>query len=429
VTADASEEVLRSVLTRVPEIALHEGELPDTSEPERWQRLEKRVLAIREKLEEDPDAFLEDLLTWRPDLTHLPLLRGEDCRRDPAQALYAEAVAHCSHRALAAATPHPAAAPRWSRDVPFPLPKDPGVFWRELSESHAGPLLKEDGAVAALGQILRAEHAPLRRSLVARLSKEDGRAATTLLARCAVFDLDADVRAAAVAALKGRPAEDYIDTLLEGLRYPWPPPAGRAAEALAALRPEQAVPRLVGLLGEPDPDTPFLKTVDGKAVPVVRELVRLNHLRNCLLCHPPSFSGHGPARGAVPVPGSRIAYYSRDARPTLVVRADVTYLRQDFSVLQRAPYHSVWPAVQRYDFLVRTRPLTDSERAAWEAREKQTRLQPLSAYKRALLFALRGVTGRDAVPSAGDWRHAMHSAGTDRKLASSAGAVGRKNPR
>jgi hypothetical protein len=190
------------------------------------------------------------------------------------------------------------------------------------------------------------------------------------------------------------PADDYLDTLVDGLRYPWLLPAERAAEALAALRPEGAVPRVERLLEEPDPDIPFVKEINGKPVPVVRELVRVNHLRNCLLCHPPSFTTRDWARGAVPSPERDGATYSEEHRPALFVRADRTYLRQDFSLLMKAGYHSAWPAFQRYDFLIRTRPLTTVEREVWDSWQKQARPHSLSRHQQAARFALRELMGQ-----------------------------------
>src|SRR5205814_1822941 len=99
---------------------------------------------------------------------------------------------------------------------------------------------------------------------------------------------------------------------------------------------------------------------------VVRELVRVNHLRNCLLCHAPSTSKLGLVQGPVPVPGEPLppsarVYYT-DPNAAALVRADVTYLKQDFSVMQPVTNHGTWPRLQRYDYLVRVRLLTPAER-------------------------------------------------------------------
>ena len=97
----------------------------------------------------------------------------------------------------------------------------------------------------------------------------------------------------------------------------------------------------------------------------MREVVRVNHLRNCLLCHAPATTATDPVRGLVPSPGQplpppfSVPYY--EGQIGLFVRADVTYLRQDFSVPQPVAKPGNWPVHQRYDYLVRTRYPTDEE--------------------------------------------------------------------
>ena len=92
------------------------------------------------------------------------------------------------------------------------------------------------------------------------------------------------------------------------------------------------------------------------------------------------------------------------ARDTLV-RLDVTYLRQDFSVMQPVADAHPWPEMQRFDFLVRTRPLTEAEARAY--REKLDHPRQLSPYQRATLTALRELTGKDAEPTAEAWRRLL----------------------
>src|SRR5262249_52265538 len=138
-----------------------------------------------------------------------------------------------------------------------------------------------------------------------------------------------------------------------------------AAEALAELRVRETVPELVALLGLPDPAGPQVLPRNRKGVP---EVVRANHLTNCLLCHPPAATPSEsvlgldpvvtvPARGLTPAqaasiqrlgstPGSHA--YNRTPGTTgggrgrgrssstqlvpALIRGDITFLRQDFSV-------------------------------------------------------------------------------------------------
>jgi hypothetical protein len=90
-------------------------------------------------------------------------------------------------------------------------------------------------------------------------------------------------------------------------------------------------------------------------------LVRVNHLSNCKLCHPASGRVGNPVPAAVPNPSRPLpapittpAYYEGGGD---FVRADVTFLRQDFSVPQKVPSHGVWPERQRFDFMVRLTPV------------------------------------------------------------------------
>ena len=63
--------------------------------------------------------------------------------------------------------------------------------------------------------------------------------------------------------------------------------------------------------------------------------------------------------------------------------------------------------MQRFDFLVRTRGLTEDEATA---REKMVPSEPgrPSPYHRAVLAALRDLTGRDAAPSAEAWQKLLN---------------------
>jgi hypothetical protein len=240
-------------------------------------------------------------------------------------------------------------------------------------------------AVGPLEQMVQVETGNVRMRLVQVLSETKGKEATAALARRAVFDLAPEVRQAAVEALKGRSRGDARPVLLGGLRYPWVPAAMHAAEALVALEDRAAVKELRALLPLPDPDAPF-RNKDKRLV--VRELVRVNHLGNCLLCHAASFNPRDPVRGLVPTPGEPLPVVYYASRRGTFVRADVTYLRQDFSVMQKVDRPNRWPEVQRFDYVVRTRELTAQEAPRVRpAAGKAT----ASGHRKALLFALAGL--------------------------------------
>src|SRR5262249_18307229 len=152
----------------------------------------------------------------------------------------------------------------------------------------------------------------------------------------------------------------------------WPVVAEHAAEALAALRRTETVPALLTLLDAPDPQATYSR---GNAPTVyVKELVRVNHKINCLMCHPASFNTADPLR--TPRPPLRVqlgglggGYFGPPPKATKTpqqketfVRADVTYLRQDYSVMLQG---------RRYDLFVRERPGTPADAA--EALTRKTR--------------------------------------------------------
>jgi HEAT repeat protein len=268
-----------------------------------------------------------------------------------------------------------------------------------------------------------ADDAPVRMMLVDILAAIPGKAASIALAQRAVFDLSPEVRGSAVEALQERPRAEVRDVFVRAMRYPWAPAADHAAEALVSLDDKEAVPQLVSLLKEPDPAAPYSV---GK-YHVVQEVVRAAHLQNCLMCHPPAFTGGDPCLGLDPVvtipatpslssaagaiqrtPGAH--GYGRGSpgsgRVPLLIRGDVTYLRQDFSVQQ--PVLQAVGAAQnhRFDYLVRTRLVstrelqTVPERNSYEQRE-------------AVLFALRGLTGKNPGDSTDAWRQLFPRAELD----------------
>jgi HEAT repeat protein len=310
-------------------------------------------------------------------------------------------------------------------------------------------------AVPTLRQLLMAEGADFRRILVRLLAEVPEMPATLVLTEQAVFDLDPDVRAEATQALATRNPDTYRPILVRNLRYPYAPVAEHAAEALAALKRTESVPELVFFLSLPDPTGPQ----PSSRGTVVQEVVRVKHTANCLLCHPPALTGSEPVIGTDPVvtftkktppkttviPGAPITipstpsggYPRTPGTPTtpvetfrpgspirtgtgaetvtmpLKIRADITYLRQDFSVslpgtrdvvLPRPaltvprPNPTVPAALDtvpspgpRFDYLIRTRAASPAEKQGLAALEGKDYPQ-----RQAVLFALRELTGRDA---------------------------------
>jgi hypothetical protein len=401
------------------------------------------------------DGFVEALRGQRPDLTGLPFAMGDACRtkgersrqfanaatmvrRSLQQAQGVRAVSFsATTRAIGPVTGAliggssgpPIAVGTTVLQAPAQLAVavDPanrtGGFWEQYEAACADEdrgLPKADRAlrehvtlarIAALMQILAPEAPDLRLGLVKYLAGVSHSEATRALARLAVFAAEDEVRLAAVEALKVRRERDYTDILVQGLRHPWPAAARHAADAIARLERTDLTPQLVALLEDPDPRAPALKEVNGKKAPVVREMVRVNHHRSCLLCHAPGNTGTVSAEtltAAVPTPGEPLPGpaegYNNNASPDMLVRLDVTYLRQDFSVFQAVADTAPWPELQRFDFLVRERVLTEEEAATFRAKLEDRDPGRLPPHQRAALAALRELTGKDTVPTAEAWR-------------------------
>jgi hypothetical protein len=262
------------------------------------------------------------------------------------------------------------------------------------------PSIRQQGCdmVPTLVQMLQVEGEPIRKVLIEELRLLPRRTVTEALARRAVFDLSADLRRLAVEALVQRPRDEYEPVLLTALRYPWAPAADHAAEALVGLHDTQAVPQLRKLLDLPDPTVPVFnrKTYQWE----VREVVAINHLSNCCLCHAPSYSTEDVLRGRVPEPGKPLpSGYYKDKRGPFV-RADITHLKQDFSVLQPVTSPRPWPHWQRFDYLVRTRRLSQPPALTRTRDPAGPQASVTYPQREAVQYALRSLTGTTVRPSA-----------------------------
>jgi hypothetical protein len=284
--------------------------------------------------------------------------------------------------------------------------REPSATYRQVEEIEHGfyrlHSAKPDG-VATLFQVLQAEDEPLRMLMLRLLAEIPGPEATAALARRALFDLSAAMREMALAILKDRRPEDYRPVFLEGLRYPWAPVADHAAEALVALRDREALPQLVDILARPDPAAPR-REKDGQWI--VPELVRINHLRNCLLCHAASLDRQDPVRGLVPTPGQPLRQVYYDSPDGDFVRADITYLRQDFSLKQPVEDAQPWPPLQRFDYMVRHRPLTAAEVKQRGLHDGSGQQGAIANYPQrdAVLYALKTLAGQEFGSLVERWR-------------------------
>jgi hypothetical protein len=103
----------------------------------------------------------------------------------------------------------------------------------------------------------------------------------------------------------------------------------------------------------------------------------------------------------VPTPGQPLPSQYYESQSGDFVRADITFLRQDFSINLPEKDAAPWPNEQRYDFVTRLRTVSPDEVA---------RLPASSAdfpQRDAVLYALRGLTGKDLGNSSALWRELL----------------------
>lgn len=408
-------------LTQVPEVELQAPLARNLPRAEAVQQMRTVMAGINELNGQKRDGFLELLCRERPDLAGLPFALGDACRlTEECKQPFAEAVVTVRDAIALTARRNQHLINHQGNQG------SDEVFWNCYRSvgSRRGPGQADNGEeaqepvtlahVGALMQMLGTESPAMRLGLVRHLSQVPHGETTRALARLAVFSAEGDVRQAALKALKIRRERDYTAVLLQGLHYPWPAVASRAAEAVVKLERNDLLPELVDLLDAPDPRAPVVRTQDGHPVPVVRELVRINHHKNCLLCHAPGNPNERASErlmATIPSPGEPLPspadYYNRHSPGDLLVRFDVTYLRQDFSALQAVEDAHPWPKMQRFDFLVRTRVLAPGEAAAFQEHFGKQPPDQHSPYHRAARTALRELTGKDAGPTAAAWRRLL----------------------
>jgi hypothetical protein len=408
-------------LAKVPEVAFGEPLSRDLEKVQAMQQTAHTMAKINHLNLKKTDGFMQALLNQRTDLGGLPVLMGEECRTREDQARVFKEMASAINEALRKLKTNGGAADGEWMEIIASIQGLNAADAKELKAMFGRGNLEQinRAIVAATMQILMPEAEPVRVRLAKFLATIPHADATKALARLAIFSPEESVRAAAIEGLKLRREKDYTDVLIQGFRYPLPAVSRRAAEALVKLERKDLLDALVQVLELPDPRLPVKQRVDGKEVAVLRELVRVNHNRNCMLCHAPANTSNVPEgilTAAVPLPSEPLPKPSDGGyqsvpppSPDIVVRIDMTYLRQDFSQMMPVANAHPWPDLQRFDFLVRTRVLTPAEAEAYPACCETAAPGSLSPYQRAALFALRELTGRDAEPTPQAWRKLLKS--------------------
>jgi hypothetical protein len=377
-----SAEDLRRMIVKTPEVSLEAGTTVNgrvvvngrqTTTGELWG-LANKMQQFGQSLTPIPT-----LLANRSDLSGLPYRMGEECHLGKESAENMQAMS------------------RKLRSIMAESMGKNGAGDNRLNADHIKAKLEEaankefatSGAVPCLMQMLQPESTQVRQVLVGQLGKIKHRSASESLARLALYDVSDEIREEAIAELAKRPAHEYRPVLLGGFRYIWAPVAEHAAEALVALDDQGAASALRLLANEPDPSIPVYDKQQNAWM--VTELVRINHLSNCMLCHAPSQATTDLVRGRVPSPNQPLppmTQYYEDTRG-IFVRADTTYLKQDFSVYQPVEKHGQWPLMQRFDYLVRTRKVETQAELAGKLPKSPSITYP---QRDAVLYALQELT-------------------------------------
>jgi hypothetical protein len=377
------------------------------------QHIAHTLAKINQLNQKETDHFVKLLVENRPDLAGLPFILGDECRMSKGisrRFMFAVAQVRGTLSPGAGFSGGLPSGTTIVANTPFrPTTSPPQCTPDEIAKAE----------IAALMQMLAPEPTARRKELVKTLSGMEHRESTRALAQLAVFSFEKEVRDAALVTLKNRPKDDATEVLLRGLRYPWPAVVQNAAQAAIQLQRKDLIPTLVDFLDEPDPRAPVVRTFQGRTLPTVHEVVRLNHHHNCITCHAPAtsdaefnksgFTGEF-ASGAVSIPGLELTPPSFGymlGSPDIVVRADITYLRQDFSLLQEVPNAQPWPALQRFDFLIRTREASPKEVDGYQTWLKKQGPTYRPPHQQAAQMVLRKLTGRDVEPTAAAWRTAL----------------------
>ena len=336
--------------------------------------------------EYNPFELLSNHLSEREDLQALPLTMDDQCRVNREEANAISSVSRKLGRLISEAS-------GGARGVALRNSGNAALRSKAIKENQdkalaqLRKLVRPDSHPQYLkttDQILQAQHWQDRLELVNTLKGTDNSTAINLLAKRAKYDLSSDVRMSATNALAEFSRDQYRAELLAGLAYPWHVVAQHSAEALVRLDDKKAIPELVEMLDLPHPTAPVEIEPDKFVQPT---LVAINHMRNCLLCHEPSLSRRDRTTGTVPNWDSPIPqqYYAHRHPDFVSVRADITYLKQDFSVVQPVVDHGLWPDKQRFDFVVQQKPLTPSK--AIRIKKKFDRAK--NRNREAIVFALK----------------------------------------
>jgi len=385
------------------------------------EEFEKLFARIRQLNQKQTDGFISALLTERNDLAGLPVLLGDSCRQRADSNLVFKETAENVRLLLQKARDDENAflrSERFQEHYIQLLAKqaiDPQRVADGGNSKNDTKLTEKDGQLSStrvrnmvLMQMLGIESPELGRVVVWQLAAEKTPWADRTLAQLAVFSPEKEIRSAAITVLKLRPDADFAEVVRKGLCYPWLPVVKQAADFVVQMRRPHLVSTLVDLLGEPDPRAPITRDENGKKTFVVREMVRINHHRNCLLCHAPTGANMPKSVliAQAPLPDAPPGTYC-SIQPRQMIRLDVTYLRQDFSAMLPAQHPTQSIKTERFDFLVRERVLSETEAAEFRKALEDEDSGKLAPHRAVALAALRQIRGKDTPPNTAAWREKL----------------------
>ncbi len=421
------------VLADVPELMLTEPVPKERGDRKTIEAIALQIAKANYLNKEKPERFMEALIAERPDLAGLPFQMGDNCRLSTTRSRYFKQAVQMVRGSRSSNNREMVASMNGAQTA---FPVDSAILTESQDESGSAFLnrfqkrcLVVDDAIAASRMQEHEDHAAAARlaamtqicgptsdsmklAMARYLASVSSVDSTHALVKTILFTPEEEARNVAISALRARRDADYVDLLLQGFRYPWPDVAKRAADAVVKLDRKNLIPQMIDVLDETDPRAPVTKSVNGKTVTMVREIVRINHHRNCLLCHAPGQEVQNNPdilTAETPVPGQRLSPsnnggYGRQGIAELLVRIDVTYLRQDFSMMLPVADAAPWPEMQRFDFVARTRVLKDDEVKAYKKQFDDLEPGVLPPNHRAALAALRQLTGKETAPTAEAWR-------------------------
>ena len=182
-----------------------------------------QVTKLEGRDELEPIEPLVMLLPNREDLQGLNLVMGDACHLEEDNARTLQFVSLTTGSILQEFDPFGARVA--SRNTKQRM----GAVKKMIADIAANP--KATQALTTLDQMLQIEGPEIRLDLVKALHRTNSKIGCGLLTCYARYDLDPEVRVAAVDALRSYPAELYRSNLLDGFQYPWPQVAKHSAEA------------------------------------------------------------------------------------------------------------------------------------------------------------------------------------------------------